>query len=332
MHLPNIPFRELSSHNNQNIWPLLTTVAVALVSALGAFEVICPLMLAFKEALLLICGFFLTVALWQIRHWDQTDDRFCARLDTSLTRRKEGTNSKAECSRHIMTVQQQCLLQNHSQVQDLHRLSTHAPGTKLSSVPELSIPSELTCVPELNAPCEQQAASTASSCMHWSDSQESLAKCARPRSKALCAQTAGQLAALPHGCTSVVLRGIAKEYTPELFVARLHACGYQGEIDLVYLPRDFKKDCNMGFAIANFRTPDAASRFAAEFHLVDSSTKFPDFKHAKVCEVSPAATQGFDENVQRLQNGTARSLLKGKLAWQPLLIDNAGTTTKLLMQ
>lgn len=148
----------------------------------------------------------------------------------------------------------------------------------------------------------------------------------------MCAQTAGQLAALPQACTSLVLRGIAKQYTPELFVARLHECGYQGEIDLVYLPRDSKKECNMGFAIANFRTSDAAVRFAAEFHLVNSFEKFPDFKHAKVCEVSPAPLQGFDENFQQLQNGAAQNIFQGKLAWQPLLIDNAGKIAKLLLQ
>jgi len=148
----------------------------------------------------------------------------------------------------------------------------------------------------------------------------------RSRCSAVSAQTAGQLPALPAGCTTVALRGIPRKYTPDALTARLHDCGYQLDVDLLFLPLDIKKaeQQNVGYAIINFRTVDACQRFALEFHLAHCSEKLPGFKSSRACEVSTAPHQGLRRNVELIQASPAAALLRQRPEWLPRLFDTQG--------
>lgn len=119
----------------------------------------------------------------------------------------------------------------------------------------------------------------------------------RPRASALSALTAGQAVSLPPGCTTLVLHHVPKVFTHTRLEDRLQACGYDLDVDLIYLPAGAKDHGNVGIAFLNFRTELACTRFAAEFHLSSRDRLFGG-RFGKVCEVSAARVQGF-KNMQR---------------------------------
>lgn len=132
---------------------------------------------------------------------------------------------------------------------------------------------------------------------------------------------------MPHlspGCTTVMLRNIPNKYTREMLYAQLQAAGYTTEVDFLYLPIDFRNRCNVGYAFLSFRTEASCSRFAAEYHLQDSSVKLPGFRSKKVCEVSEARCQGRHENVRRLQSSPVMQQLTERPEWLPLLFSEDG--------
>lgn len=132
------------------------------------------------------------------------------------------------------------------------------------------------------------------------------------------------VAKLPQGCTTVMLRNIPNKYCREKLVAQLQSDGFGRDVDFIYLPIDFRNKCNVGYAFLNFRTPEACLRFAGEFHQRDATEKLPGFKSRKICEVSEARCQGRQENIQRLQSSQVMQQLADKPEWLPLLFDADG--------
>jgi hypothetical protein len=129
---------------------------------------------------------------------------------------------------------------------------------------------------------------------------------------------------LPPGTTTIMLRNIPNKYTQERLVEVIFDAGYVGDINFLYLPVDFKNKCNVGYAFLNFRTEEACSRFAAEFHLANSWEKLPGFNSQKVCEVSSAKFQGLSENVSRLRSSPVMAQLAKQPQWLPQLFDQEG--------
>lgn len=130
---------------------------------------------------------------------------------------------------------------------------------------------------------------------------------------------------------TVMLRNIPNKYTTHMLVERLYACGYKGAIDFVYMPIDFKNNCNMGYAFLNFRDTWASAKFVEEFHLSDSSVTLPGFRSKKVCEVSPASCQGCHENVKRLLASPVMEQLAKRPECMPKLFDEYGEETEFPM-
>merc|ERR1719181_358331 len=129
----------------------------------------------------------------------------------------------------------------------------------------------------------------------------------------------------------MLLSNIPKTCTPDVLLAYLHDDGYFGEIDLVYVPVDFKRgDCSLGFALLNFRRNRVCLHFAAEFHMAQVSDLFPDADAStKVLEVAAAKIQGVHENIHHLEKSRVLSWLTPLPIWLPRLIDIGGLAAPL---
>mmetsp|Transcript_67298 Transcript_67298/g.173274 ORF Transcript_67298/g.173274 Transcript_67298/m.173274 type:complete len:265 (+) Transcript_67298:128-922(+) len=145
----------------------------------------------------------------------------------------------------------------------------------------------------------------------------------RSRCPALRSQTAGQGPELPAGCTTVVVRNLPRNYTPDMVAALLQGRRREPEhpIDFLYVPFDPKvPGRNVGFAIVNFRMSEALMAFAAEFHHAPSCEVFPGCRSRKVCEIVPAPLQGKERNLCKL---ASCPMLAGP-EWLPRVFDEAG--------
>jgi len=207
----------------------------------------------------------------------------------------------------------------------------------LSSVSELA--AQDVVVDGDSTTADDASAAVPTSCCPSALQRDEASRCRRSRCPALRAQTAAQPPQLPKGCTTLVLWGVPKQYTPDMLVSRLLLCGYKGEINLAYLPVELKDvslkeaELNVGYAFLNFAAEDAAYRFAAEFHLADRREKFPAGQGSKkVLQVSAARSQGLVENIRTMRSSPMMSKLLKRPEWLPRLLDEAGGTVPLRPQ
>jgi hypothetical protein len=121
-----------------------------------------------------------------------------------------------------------------------------------------------------------------------------------------------------------MLRNLPNKYTRDRLLDQLHAGGFQGEIDFLYLPIDFKNKCNVGYAFLNFRSWEACARFFASYHNMDSREMLPGFNSKKVLQISPARVQGLAPNVQRLRSSQVMRQIIDRPDWMPVLLDEWG--------
>lgn len=99
--------------------------------------------------------------------------------------------------------------------------------------------------------------------------------------------------------TTVMFRNLPNDYTRDMFLELLDAAGFAGCYDFVYLPFDFKKQSNLGYAFANLLTHDHAQRAWAGLE------GFRDWKVAsqKVLSVSwSKPLQGLAANIERYRD------------------------------
>jgi len=123
--------------------------------------------------------------------------------------------------------------------------------------------------------------------------------------------------------TTVMLRNIPNRCTRKMLIERLDD-GFRGTFDFVYMPIDFSKHCNMGYAFINFKEPHTCRMFIMAFHGVKSKVCLLSCNSAKVCEVTYARLQGLKENVYSLQNSLVMDQLVHHKEWQPVLFDDQG--------
>jgi len=99
--------------------------------------------------------------------------------------------------------------------------------------------------------------------------------------------------------TTAMMRNIPPEYTRQNLLELVDSAGFQGKYDFVYLPIEFKRDVNLGYAFINFTNHDDAVAFSNHFQNFTSWFVESD----KVCEVSWSdVIQGFQDHVERYQN------------------------------
>lgn len=115
--------------------------------------------------------------------------------------------------------------------------------------------------------------------------------CAKPRSSLRVTKATG-------GGT-VMLRNLPNNYTREMLLALLDKHGLGGCYDFVYLPCDFKRDANLGYAFVNLVDTEAVQSLWKTFDGF-SGWSLPS---SKTCQVKwSGPLQGFDAHVQRYRN------------------------------
>lgn len=87
--------------------------------------------------------------------------------------------------------------------------------------------------------------------------------------------------------TTVMVRNIPNRYTKEMMMTEINR-DFQDCYDFFYLPIDFERGANIGYAFVNF----VDARYIRDFYLAFHGSKWRDFNSDKVCEVSYARIQG----------------------------------------
>ncbi|CAE7215450.1 ML3 [Symbiodinium pilosum] len=99
--------------------------------------------------------------------------------------------------------------------------------------------------------------------------------------------------------TTVMLRNLPNNYTREMFLALLDNQGFAGRYDFVYLPCDFRRQANLGYAFVNLVDASAVDAAWATFDGF-ASWSLPSHK---VCQVKWSGPhQGFEAHVERFRN------------------------------
>jgi len=101
------------------------------------------------------------------------------------------------------------------------------------------------------------------------------------------------------GKTTVMLRNLPNNYSRDMLLGLLDAQGFGGLYDFIYLPMDFSKQSNLGYAFVNLVTPQLALK------LWKSMADFSNWSipSAKICQVSwSQPIQGLEANIKRYQN------------------------------
>jgi len=97
--------------------------------------------------------------------------------------------------------------------------------------------------------------------------------------------------------TTMVVKNIPSKMTLAMLRQRMDDFGLAATYDYLFLPRDCRTQCNLGYAIVNFITSANANRFVEHFTgLKLSSTS------RKICSVSVSVTQGLEANMQMSHN------------------------------
>jgi len=99
--------------------------------------------------------------------------------------------------------------------------------------------------------------------------------------------------------TTVMLRNLPNNYTREMFLVMLDDNGLKGQYDFAYLPCDFQRRANLGYAFVNLVDSKAVESLWRIFHGF-SAWALPS---SKVCQVSWSGPhQGFKAHLERYRN------------------------------
>jgi hypothetical protein len=107
--------------------------------------------------------------------------------------------------------------------------------------------------------------------------------------------------------TTVMIRKIPNRYSQEQLLEEIMATGY--DINFLHLPLVSKSNANVGYAFANFETPEEAVKFMEHFDGHELAKQEGNVKHA---EVNYARLQGFQENLAFFDNRRIASMSERK--------------------
>jgi hypothetical protein len=102
-----------------------------------------------------------------------------------------------------------------------------------------------------------------------------------------------------HTLTTVMLRNIPNNITRAELSDRFVCSGFADSFDFLYLPMDFKRDANLGYAFVNLVSAQEANRFFEFFQGFDD-WGLASHKVCEVCWGNPL--QGFDQHIDRYRN------------------------------
>lgn len=99
--------------------------------------------------------------------------------------------------------------------------------------------------------------------------------------------------------TTVMMKNLPNNYTRDMFLGMLNKLGFARRYDFVYLPFDFKRKANLGYAFVNLLDSQTVEAFWKTF---DGFSKW-SIPSKKVCRVSWSVPhQGLEEHVERYRN------------------------------
>jgi len=100
-----------------------------------------------------------------------------------------------------------------------------------------------------------------------------------------------------NGRTTIMLKNLPSHFTRQHLVNLLHSQGLEGLFNFIYLPIDFARGCNLGYATVNMETS-----YVAELAM-QLLKGFNDWSSEKSLEVSwNAPHQGLDELIAFYRN------------------------------
>lgn len=99
--------------------------------------------------------------------------------------------------------------------------------------------------------------------------------------------------------SSVMLRGVPETFTRPAMLQLLGTAGFFGRFNFLYLPMDFKRNLNLGYALINVVSPKEALRLSAYFEGFSSW----DVPGGSVCSVAWCSPQqGLQAHLDRYKN------------------------------
>jgi len=161
----------------------------------------------------------------------------------------------------------------------------------------------LTKINELYVSLNQQAQEDSNPHLRWHE--------ARPNPQPTKVNKSG------HHLTTLLLRDLPDDYTRDMLLELLESSSCKGHYDFVYLPYDFQKKSNLGWARVNMLTHRDA-RCAFKSLKGFTAWKVPS---QKVLSVSWSQLQGLTENLDHCRN---RAVMHPDVPeqFQPLLLEN----------
>ena len=96
--------------------------------------------------------------------------------------------------------------------------------------------------------------------------------------------------------TTIMIRNIPIKYTDEILNEALKE--FQGKYDCLYMPYDYEKNGNKGYAFINFVNPLHILLFYERFN----GSKWQHFESPKICELNMAHFQGVNEIQKHAKN------------------------------
>ena len=96
--------------------------------------------------------------------------------------------------------------------------------------------------------------------------------------------------------TTVMIRNIPIKYTDEILIEALNE--FNGKYDCLYMPYDYEKNGNKGYAFINFVNPLHILYFYEKFN----GKKWVHFESNKICELNCAHFQGINEIQKHAKN------------------------------
>ena len=123
-------------------------------------------------------------------------------------------------------------------------------------------------------------------------------------------------------CT-LMIRNIPNKYTKELMIKTIDK-KFIGKYDFFYLPIDFKRHCNVGYAFINFIDVCVIQEFYETFH----NKKWGMFNSEKICEIAYARIQGKIAMEEHFKNSSLMKQPDQK--YKPFICQNRKNIMKLI--
>ncbi|CAK0850720.1 unnamed protein product [Prorocentrum cordatum] len=98
--------------------------------------------------------------------------------------------------------------------------------------------------------------------------------------------------------TTVMLRNLPPSYTRQMLIDMIAAKGFLRHCDFLYLPINFKRNLNVGYAFLNFTSREQTELFFAAFEGFSGW----DVPSGQVCSVCWSETKGLKANIERYRN------------------------------